>query len=252
MKSAVFLAAAVVLLSACSSLQTVRRPGEQDAGMLLARISHINAGIRDIKGIGRLRLATGATRNSARVALAGTADGALRIDLIGIDGRPLANLAANGTWLSFRGYRPYQFHRRPSSSASLEKILSIPVAVKEAVLLLCGRIPVVAHQEAVLLPAQDDEAARILLKGFWGRVKQTIDLGGDGVTPVAAAFFDAGGDLRYHVHRFDLRPTGGYPIPFGLTLTGGSGALVTLTFDRLSTDTGLPDDLFVRRDAPPQ
>jgi bifunctional DNase/RNase len=46
----------------------------------------------------------------------------------------MASLAADGDWVSYRGYRPYQFRRRPSSSANLDRILSIPISAREAVL----------------------------------------------------------------------------------------------------------------------
>jgi len=249
MKSAVFLAAAVVLLSACSSLQTVRRPGEQDAGMLLARISHINAGIRDIKGIGRLRLATGATRNSARVALAGTADGALRIDLIGIDGRPLASLAADGDWVSYRGYRPYQFRRRPSSSANLDRILSIPITAREAVWLLSGKVPVEQHQSTDYRPGDGREPDRLELKRFWGDVRQALTLERAG-QPTDIAFYGFGGDVRYRAQRSDIRLREGFALPFGLTLTAADGTTVSLAIQRLVPNTGLADDLFILQEAP--
>jgi hypothetical protein len=249
MRSIPILLAAVLLLTACSSIPGKRPDGSPAGDSLVGQLRKLNAGVRDIKGIARLRRTADGHRSSARIAFAGRADGALRIDLIGIDGRPMASLAADGNWVSYRGYRPYQFRRQPSSAANLERILSIPISAREAVLLLSGRIPVGQYQRADCIAGDGRKAARLELKGFWGDLRQTLTLEKNG-HPAELAFFQFGGGLRYRAQRTDIRLLDGFALPFGLTLTAANGTTVSLAIQRLLPNTGLADDLFVLQEAP--
>ncbi len=220
------------------------------AERLANRVLRRSEGMGGFKGIGKLNLRGEQRSRIARTAFAVKPPDKLRFEVLGAAGRPAVSVAADGDRFYFVSHPDgvYRKHRR--ENPSLEKIIFLPVSVKDAVALLGGNVPEREYYAAAvtdlspgirltLLTKRRKPVLRILLSDMHAGTRsdkyrdiQSIEvMSPPGTFSYRAAFdrFQTKGDRR---------------LPYQLHLTDGKGAFCRMTVSRFWTDTSLPPAVF--------
>jgi hypothetical protein len=218
---------------------------EPEAGRLLSALKDKNRDIKTFKGTGRIKLSDkSGDLISADVAWVAEDENKFSLVLRDILGRPIASLAADGEWIYFVSYADNTFYKKHSDNAGLESFISVPVRIKDVILLLSGRVPVYEFDSAAV--TGDEKRRRVLvLKKKWSGVVEKIYFGGDCRDAAEVEIYDTWGDLLYRASFEGEKYVKEYNIPSRLVVSDGAGNSLMLDIERCWADVPVSGSVFV-------
>lgn len=249
------LLCSILYISACAGLSDkitinifgpVQTPDsfEPEAKRLLSALEDKNRNIKTFKGTGRMTF-TGKNRDLISADIAWVAEDKDKISLVLRDilGRPLASLAADGEWIYFVSYAD-KFYKKHSDNAGLESFISVPVRIKDVILLLSGRVPVYGFDSAAVAGAENGRCI-LVLKKKWSGVVEKIYFGRDCQDAAEVEIFGTGGDLLYRATFEGERKVEEYHIPLRLVVSNDAGDYMRLDIERYWADVPISRSAFV-------
>ncbi|RPH51428.1 MAG: DUF4292 domain-containing protein [Desulfobacteraceae bacterium] len=225
----------------------VQSPGfrESEAGRLLYVLKDKNRDIKTFKGTGRIKF-SGKSGNlvSADIAWVAEDDNKISLVLRDILGRPIARISADGEWIYFVSHADNTFYKKHYDNAGLENFISIPVRIKDFILLLSGRIPVYEFDSAAVTGAENGECV-LILKKKWSGVAEKIYFGGDCRDVAEVEIYDTWGDLLYKASFEGEKFVKEYNIPSRLVVSDGAGDYLMLDIERCWADVPVSGSVFI-------
>jgi len=250
------LLCSVLYISACAGLSdkistnifgTVQTPDsyEPEAGRLLSALKDKNRNIKTFKGTGRITF-SGKNRDliSADIAWVAEDKNKISMALRDILGRPIANLAADGEWIYFVSHADNTFYKNHSDNAGLESFISVPIRIKDVILLLSGRVPLYEFDSAAVADAENGMRV-LVLKKKWSGVTEKIYFGRDCQDVSEIEIFGTGGDLLYRATFEGEKKVEEYHIPSRLVVSNDAGDYMRLDIERYWADVPVSRAAFV-------
>jgi hypothetical protein len=250
------LLCSVLYISSCAGLSdkitinifgTVQTPDscEPEAERLLSALKDKNRNIKTFKGTGRMTF-SGKNRDLISADIAWVAEDKNKISLALRDilGRPIASLAADGEWIYFVSHADNTFYKKHSDNAGLEGFISVPVKIKDVILLLSGRAPVYEFDSAAVAGAENGRRI-LVLKKKWSGVAEKIYFGRDCQDVTEVEIFGAGGDLLYRATFEGEKKVEEYHIPARLVVSNDTGDYMRLDIERYWADVPVSRSAFV-------
>ncbi len=237
----------VIVLFGCGGVGVRHEENNIDhkqADILLQQLRFSNDTLKTVKGIGHFRLDSGATSRSARIAWAGTRSGAIRLEIIGLTGKPEYTVAADGQSVFFISYHPYKYHKQKAESIDLADLLSISISSADVADILAGRIPAADYVSVSLEKDHLGGEEKLVLKSWLDKTSQKIYLD-KGRKPFAAfEAYEFNGDLRYRVVYEKTRTVEGFELPVKLSIENLKGDRIDVTIERCYPNADLPISVF--------
>jgi len=250
------LLCSVLYISSCAGLSDkisinifvpVQTPDscEPEAGRLLSALKDKNRNIKTFKGTGRMTF-SGKNRDLISADIAWVAEDKDKISLVLRDilGRPLASLAVDGEWIYFFSHADNIFYKKHSDNASLEGFISMPVKIKDVILLLSGRVPVYEFDSAVVAGAENGRCI-LVLKKKWSGIAEKIYFGRDCQDAAGIEIFGTGGDLIYRASFEGEKKVEEYYIPSRLVVSNDTGDYLMLDIERYWADMPVSRSAFM-------
>ena len=208
---------------ACATLSpksdTPARPADpgETAARLAARAESINQTLVSSRGIGRITFTHSGQSQRLRIAWVSAVPEKLRAVLLGVDGRPLVTIAADGTWFYFWDHATGEYRRESSQGYRLKAALQLPLDVSSLSRLLAGRMPAFDYDRTELISGRTPEENGIVLKKWWNRVgKVYIDRSRPAITRLES--YRQTGEMRYRADILEVQKVGVYWVPRTLSI----------------------------------
>lgn len=250
------LLCSVLYISSCAGLSDkitinifgpVQTPDsfEPEAGKLLSALEDKNRNIKTFKGTGRITF-SGKNREIIAADIAWVAENKNKITLVLRDilGRPIASLAADGEWVYFISHADNTFYKKHSDNAGLEDFISVPVKIKDVILLLSGRVPVYEFDSAVVAGAENGRCI-LVLKKKWTGIAEKIYFGRDCQDAAEVELLGAAGDLIYRASFEGEKDVKGYKIPSRLVVSNDAGDYLRIDIERFWANVPVSRSAFV-------
>jgi len=236
---------ALVLIAACQPrIKPDIGDGETRAERLLAKLYHRNQTLKTFKGIGNIRIWNAAGSQSARIAWLGDIDGRLRVEILGPAGRPLMKVAYDGKCFYYYSVDTQEVRKHWLSNPSLERVIDVPVTIRELVFFLAGRFPVYAHGEVEMIRTDAEAGDQLILRRFWSGMVEKITLTPDHTSVSAVRIYD-GQTPSYTANLSGYRQIDGFYIPGRIAFTSEGAAGFTIQMHRYWPNVSVEDQQFV-------
>ncbi len=191
-------------------------PGET-AASLTALSESINRTLISSRGIGRITFTHSGQSQRLRIAWVSAVPEKLRAVLLGVDGRPLVTIAADGTWFYFRDHTTGEYRRESPQGYRLKTALDLPLDVSSLSRLLAGRMPTFDYDRAEPISGRTPDETGILLKKWWNRVgKVYIFKSRPAIAGIES--YRQTGELRYRADILESQKVEAYWVPRVLSI----------------------------------
>ena len=220
--------------------------GSPEAEALFSRLQSHNSDLRSFKGTGRIRVEDVNGIQQGRLMWAGYGNEKLRLEIIGATGQPVYSFANDGERIYLISHTENRFYSRRSSSANLEKLISLSISVSACLDLLAGRVPVETSLLPVTVQGKADEEQILVLKSSErkaGLEKVYVDTVSGGARQIEA--FDKDGDLVYRAEFKRMQHVSGFEVPRELRLSNDSQTSLQLVVERFWPNVPVSESLFV-------
>ncbi len=220
-----------------------------EAQQLFLVLNENNREIKTFKGTGRMNLSN-KNREIISADIAWVAENSNKIYLVfrNILGQPMAGLATDGEYVYFASYAEKKFYKKRSDNADLKSFVSIPIRIKDIILLLSGRAPVCDFDSAIA-EYIEDKGPVLVLKSKGSEVVEKIyfDNGNNNVMQID--MFDSG-NILYQVFFDEVKLIKEYHIPSKFIISNEAGDYIKLYINKYWTDEPVSPSAFVLR--PPE
>jgi outer membrane biogenesis lipoprotein LolB len=232
----------LILMSGCATL--IRPPqDDQAARSLVENLIFQNPDLSQFKGMLRLRLQTGNQRFSGRAAWATAMPDRFRIELLNMLGQPLTSLAGDGSSLTMMSYTDQSFYRLRQTRTALDKLVQIPIGIRDLNQLLAGRPPLPEFEAVQVSDGKPEEGATIIFKSRWHHTLAQLCLDDSGQMRMMKAFAPDG-TLRYRVHWLEWQVISGVNVPRQMQLEAPEGKHLKIIIERFWPNVQLEPGIF--------
>lgn len=205
-------------------------PSDDDAGPVLDRLTAVNEGLGQFKGLANIRMESEGRSQSGRIAFAAVTPDKMRIELLNAMGAPLTSLSADGEHISVVSYVDQKRYRFRQSRTALETIIRIPIGIEDLQSLLAGRVPLPSYAYAKLMDGSTTKDI-LVLKNRWRRTVANLEVDRRDSQIKAFRKFDGEGELQYQIQWLQWKRVGAYRVPSKLVIKAPS-------HERLVVDMG--------------
>jgi outer membrane biogenesis lipoprotein LolB len=232
----------MLVLSGCASLMAP--PREDPAGRaLLENLIYQNPDLSQFKGLLRMRLKTDQQSFSGRAAWVTALPDRLRVQLLNMLGQPLTSLAGDGEQLTLRSYTDQSFYRLRQTRTALEKLVQIPIGIRDLNQLLAGRPPLPEFETVQVSSDMPEEGILILLKSRWRNTLAQLYLDDSKRLRMMRAFAPDR-TLRYQVRWLEWQDISGIQVPRRLELEAPGGKHLEIIIERFWPHAELSPGIF--------
>jgi hypothetical protein len=219
---------------------------EIDPGSVAANLEQINSGLTSFKGIGRIKIWKPDGLQSTRIVWAGYQTEKLRLEILGVGGRPFSSVVYDGSRLYLSLHSERRFYQKQTRQADLSGLISIPVTIHDALSILAGRVPLLKDAALTIEKEPSGNQYILFLKKGWLR-KQTgkIYLRKDMKTVWKYELFQGEDTLLYRVDFLSHRRYGDYLLPDALLFSNDLQTRIRIDVDDIWPDAKLPSSVFV-------
>jgi len=205
-------------------------PGET-AVSPTARAESINRTLVSTRGIGRITFTHSGQSQRLRIAWVSAVPEKLRAVLLGVDGRPLITISADGTWFYLRDHTTGEYRRESPQGYRLKTALHLPLDVSSLSRLLAGRMPSFDYDRAELISGRTPVETGIVLKKWWNRVGKVYILKS---RPAIARIesYRQTGEMRYWVDILETQKVENYWVPRVLSIHNDATSHFVLDIER--------------------
>lgn len=208
---------------ACAAIppnsDTTARPADpgETAASLTARSESINRTLVSSRGIGRITFTHSGQSQRLRIAWVSAVPDKLRAVLLGVDGRPLVTISADGTWFYFRDHTTGEYRRESPHGYRLKTALNLPLDVSSLSRLLAGRMPAFDYDRAERISGRTPAETGIVLKKWWNPVGKVYLLKS---RPAIAGIesYRQTGEMRYRADILETQKVKAYWVPRVLSI----------------------------------
>jgi len=256
MKHLLITCSAILLFVGCAGLRdpgAIKQvPPAPDAVMpispdaLISNLEQANSGLDSFKGIGKIKIWNANDLQSTRLVWAGYQSEKLRLELLGLGGRPFSSLVYDGSRLYLSLHTERRFYQKQTRRADLSRLVSIPLTVHDVLIILAGRVPLLKDAALTLEKEPNTEQYVLFLKKGWFR-KRTgkIYLREDMKTVWKYELFQGKNTLLYRVEFLSHIRYGDYQFPKTLLFSNDLQTKIRIDIDNIWPDATLPDSVFV-------
>lgn len=219
---------------------------EIDPASVLANLEKTNSGLTSFKGIGRIKIWRPDGLQSTRIVWAGYQTEKLRLEILGVGGRPFSSVVYDGSRLYLSLHSERRFFQKQTCKADLSRLISLPVTVHDALSILAGRVPLL--QNATLSLENEPAGNQYVLlikKGWFKKRTGKIYLREDMKTVWKYELFKGTDTLLYRVEFLRHRLYGEYQLPDALLFSNDLQTKIRIDVDNIWPDTQLPSSIFV-------
>lgn len=252
------IAVVLAVFVGCSSIGTglsrdKPEPPDAAARAVLATLNGHNAGLKNFKGIGKIKVwQKGNLTIDERVAWIGSETSKISIVLL-IGGYPAVKMASDGQWFYYyevaAGKKPI-YRKMAASNASMKRIISISIQTNDVLSLLAGRVPIREHQAAILEQQEAAPGYVLALKRRWWGVTEKIYLDETKMRVRQVEFYNRSESLIYRARFDEMQTINGYSVPVRLSISNGDDADFELDVHRFWADIAVSPSMFVLK--PPE
>ena len=223
------------------------KPGtEIDPASIMAVLEQINSGLTSFKGIGRIKIWKPEGLQSTRIAWAGDETQKMRIEILGIGGRPFSSVVYDGSRLSVFLHSEGRFYQKQTRQADLKGLISLPLSVDDAHTILAGRVPLLENATLTLeKEASGNQHVLILSKGWFRKKTGKIYLREDMKTVWKYELFQGEDTLLYRVEFLSRKQYGDYQIPDVLVFSNDLQTRLRIDVDSVWLDVNLSPSVFI-------
>ncbi|RLC09045.1 MAG: hypothetical protein DRI57_22895 [Deltaproteobacteria bacterium] len=222
------------------------RKTSPEAEALFNKLQKQNSQLQSFKGTGRIRMQNENGIQRARIIWAGYKNEKFRLEIMGPSGQPTLSFTYDGSRIYLISHTESRFYSKRSSNASLEKMISLPIGVNEALDLLAGRIPIGIYRSPILLGKEQEDEQVLVLKRT-GRNR-----GYDNITVATAAdvirqieSFANDGSLNYRAKIISMQEISGFRVPKELQFSGEGQVGLQIVVERFWPNAPVSESLFV-------
>ncbi|MBU3948314.1 MAG: hypothetical protein KJ826_08865 [Proteobacteria bacterium] len=217
-----------------------------EAHSLFLALNEKNRELKTFKGTGRMSLSK---KNgeviSADIAWIAEDTDKIYIAVRGVLGQPIAGIATDGKYVYFASYTEKKFYKKHSDNADLKSFISIPIKMKDIILLLSGRAPVCDFDTAST-EYIENKGPVLVLNNRGADIVEKIyfDQGSNNVMQID--MLDSG-DMLYRVFFDGGRFVKEYYIPSKLVISSEAGDNFKLDINKYWADEPVSPSAFVLR-----
>jgi len=238
------LVALLVPLSflACATTDRVLLGPEE--AQVLASLEHAKDNIETFKGIGQLKISAGKGVQTARVAWIGSRPCNLRLETLGVWGRPSLLFLLKDDIFYVHDINNNRYFKGKNSVRNLRRFLSVPVEPQDLYSILSGSPPIVSFYEAKIEVLPDKSQSCLFLYKRWNRIAEKICFGDDLKTVKEVELFDPRGDSKYVVKFSRFRDVNGSLIPYRIRVLHENEIDMLLDVSRFYIQVPIPKEAF--------
>jgi len=217
--------------------------GISSAASLLATFNQRNESLHSVKGIGKIKLWGEKGPQVSRLAWLGSADGRLRVEVLGLSGQPVAKFIYDGKQCFLLSHIDQQYYQNTCLDPDLDRLTGIDIKVSEMVHFLSGGVPIYDHDIFSLQHLGADEGYVLILKKRWRWVVEKIYLDESlSVVNKVEAYNWSG--LVYCAVLEKTRNVNDHAIPFKIVISDDSQQGFSITTDRCWSDITVLPSMF--------
>jgi hypothetical protein len=228
-------------------LYPASKPGiDLEPGAVLANLQKTNAGLISFKGIGKIKIWNAGSLQSTRMLWAAYQTDQLRLELVGLGGRPFSSVVYDGSRLYLSLHSERRFYQKKTRHADLNRLISIPITIRDAISILAGRVPLLKDANlAIEKDPMGDQYVLFLRKGGFRKRTAKIYLDKDMKTVRKYEMFHGKDRLIYRVEFLSRNVYGEYRIPNVLVISNDHQTRIQIDVDNIWPDTVLPPSVFI-------
>ena len=217
-----------------------------DPGSVVANLQQTNSGLTSFQGIGKIKIWNPDGLQSTRVAWAGYKTEKLRLEILGIGGRPFSSVVYDGSRFYLSLHSERRFYQKRTRKADLSRLVSMPITIHDILSILAGRVPLLKNATPTFEKGPSGNPHVLLLKKGWFR-KRTgkIYLREDMKTVWKYELFQGKNTLLYRVEFLNRRNYGDYQLPDTLLFSNDLQTRFRIDVDNIWPDAKLPPSVFV-------
>ena len=225
---------------------TPKSATEIDPRFVVANLEKTNFGLTSFKGIGKIKIWNSDALQSTRVVWAGYKTEKLRLEILGLGGRPFSSVVYDGNRLYLSLHSERRFYQKQTRKADLSRLISIPITVHDVLTILAGRVPLLKNASLTIEKEPSGDGYILLLKKEWPRKRiDKIYLREDMKTVWKYELFQEKNTLLYRVEFLSRRPYGDYLLPDTLLFSDDLQTRIRIDVDNIWPDAKLPSSVFV-------
>ncbi len=207
-----------------------KTPGE-NAESLVKKLESVNQTLVASKGIGRMDTVHSGRQQHLRIAWISTVPEKLRVAVLGVDGRPLITVSADGTWFYFLDHTTGEFHKSSPDGYRLKTALRLPLGVRNLALILAGRIPQFDYDRTEVSAGRTTGETVLVLKKWWNVIgKVYIRKSPPAILRIES--YRQTGEVRYIADIKETQRVKEYIVPRVLTINSSAASSFALDIDR--------------------
>jgi len=238
------ICATAVILSGCAGLMPQKNTvNDQKAAMLAAQIRSINHNLHTFKGTARVTIVDGRKSQRMTIAWAAMLPDRIRLTILN-SGIPVETILADGSRVLFVSHTgKHSLHEINSPNPSLERIVSMPVRIKEIISILAGQVPMEPFNRQELSNKETSSETTLVLAKKWGGRVGTVQF--DKEERISRfQRLNREKEPVYSVERLNLKTYKNYTIPSTTIINDGSGRTMTLKITGFYPDIPVKESLF--------
>lgn len=212
---------------------------------IITSLNNINSALETNKGLGKIRIWTPSGSQSTRLVWAGYRAEKLRVEILGVAGRPFSSLVYDGRQLLLSLHTEGRFYKSRKKHADLGRLINIPISIQDMLFILAGRVPILPDAKAVLVAHKySDEYMLILERGWFKKSNAKIYLRNNLKTVWKYELYQNNGKLRYRVEYDNWKKYGDYLLPTKLQFSDDAENRVNLSINKIWPDSELSSTTF--------
>lgn len=203
-----------------------------------------NAGLKTVKGIGNIKIYNDKESFQSRFAWIEDATQKIRMEFLGIDGRPVMSMAIDEKRLYAYSHHDKRFYTKKRSDNTLAQILSFELPLDVVSAILMGRVPLYAHGFARFLENVDGDGyvLSLLIKDS-GDVER-IFFNRDKTEVVMVEYYRSDESLVYRIIFTGNEKVQSYGFYPKISITDGHKTGFKMDIDRIWTDMPVDPSVF--------
>jgi hypothetical protein len=251
-KHAVACCAFILLIWGCAGLKETKiqpplpaHAPTADPASVVENLEQINRDLVSFKGIGTIKIWKPNGLQSTRIAWAGYLPQKLRLEILGIAGRPLSSVAFDGNRFYLSLHTENKFYQKQTRNANLKRLISIPITIPDTLTVLAGRVPLWENASVSLTAIHKQSPYVLILKKKWFKNQTArIYLRDDLHTVDQFELYGSRDELRYRVKYLERKRYDRYQLPTLIQISDDQQNRIQIKVERIWPDAEISSEIF--------
>jgi len=216
-----------------------------DPASVVENLAQINRDLISFKGIGKIKIWKPNGLQSTRIVWAGYRSQKLRIEILGIAGRPLSSVAFDGNQFYLSLHTENKFYQKQTRNANLKRLISIPITIADTLTVLAGRVPLWENASVSLTATPKQGSYVLILKKKWFKNQTAkIYLRDDLHTVDQFELYGSRNELRYRVKYIERKQYDRYQLPTLFQISDDQQNRIQIKVERIWPDAEISSETF--------